>query len=516
MRISLKADKTYNKTVKDALQEHGIAMDYICGGKGICGKCAVRVLEGKAETSVADYAFFSEEQLTQGYRLACQMHVTEDILLEVPQEQLQQQKNEPKMQVAGIQTYQEVADTSCDVQGDAVEQTYGAAVDLGTTTIGFALVDLQTKEVCRTQSRLNTQRSYGADVLSRIQSANEGHEKELQAAVTKDLREGVVQLCGDLLTQKAIKHIVISGNTTMCHLLRGYSCKTLGVAPFTPSHLELEQWNEEDIAITIFPGASAFIGGDIVSGIYAINDETETWMLLDFGTNGEMILWTGEQLIATAAAAGPAFEGGNITCGCASVPGAISGVMIAGCHSHTKTIGGIPAIGICGSGLLEAISGMRKAGLLDENGTFIENLRSDGFVLQTPGSKKKIVLTQEDIRQFQMAKSAIAVGQKALLKVAGLKASDIKHVYLAGGMGSFLNVRAAVAVGLLQKDFLPVAKAVGNTSLQGAITYLQKQTKTETKKLEEIAKQIQVLSLAETPGFEEDYIMHMALQENTL
>ena len=352
--------------------------------------------------------------------------------------------------------------------------------------------------------------------MSRIQSANEGHEKELQAAVTKDLREGVVQLCGDLLTQKAIKHIVISGNTTMCHLLRGYSCKTLGVAPFTPSHLELEQWNEEDIAITIFPGASAFIGGDIVSGIYAINDETEPWMLLDFGTNGEMILWTGEQLIATAAAAGPAFEGGNITCGCASVPGAISGVMIAGCHSHTKTIGGIPAIGICGSGLLEAISGMRKAGLLDENGTFIENLRPDGFVLQTPGSKKKIVLTQEDIRQFQMAKSAIAVGQKALLKVAGRKASDIKHVYLAGGMGSFLNVRAAVAVGLLQKDFLPVAKAVGNTSLQGAITYLQKQTKTETKKLEEIAKQIQVLSLAETPGFEEDYIMHMALQENAM
>lgn len=501
MRISLKAGETYNKTVKDALREHGIAMDYICGGKGICGKCAVRVLEGKAELSVADRAFFSEEQLVQGYRLACQMHVTADILLEIPQEQLQQQKNE--------QTYSHAQEV-------ATEQTYGVAIDLGTTTIGFALVDLQTKEVCRTQSRLNTQRSYGADVLSRIQSANEGYEKELQASVTKDLRDGVVQLCGDLLRQNAIKHIVISGNTTMCHLLRGYSCKTLGVAPFIPSHLDLEQWKENDIEITIFPGASSFIGGDIVSGIYAVSDEKEPWMLLDFGTNGEMVLWTGEQLFATAAAAGPAFEGGNITCGCASVPGAISSVMIAGCHSHTKTIGGIPAIGICGSGLLEAISGMRKAGLLDENGTFIENLRSDGFVLQTPGSKKEIVLTQEDIRQFQMAKSAIAVGQKTLLRAAGRKASDMKHVYLAGGMGSFLNVRAAVAVGLLQKEFLPVAKAVGNTSLQGAITYLQKQTKTETKKLEEIAKQIQVLSLAETPGFEEDYIMHMALQENMM
>lgn len=528
MRISLKAGETYNKTVKDALREHGIAMDYICGGKGICGKCAVRVLEGKAEPSVADRAFFSEEQLVQGYRLACQMHVTADILLEIPQEQLQQQKNEPKMQVAGIQTHHEMADTFGNAQEDAAEQTYshaqdvateqtyGVAIDLGTTTIGFALVDLQTKEVCRTQSRLNTQRSYGADVLSRIQSANEGHEKELQACVTKDLREGVVQLCGDLLTQKAIKHIVISGNTTMCHLLRGYSCKTLGVAPFIPSHLALEQWKEDDIEITIFPGASSFIGGDIVSGIYSISDEKEPWMLLDFGTNGEMVLWTGEQLFATAAAAGPAFEGGNITCGCASVPGAISSVMIAGCHSHTKTIGGIPAIGICGSGLLEAISGMRKAGLLDENGTFIENLRSDGFVLQTPGSIKEIVLTQEDIRQFQMAKSAIAVGQKTLLRAAGRKASDMKHVYLAGGMGSFLNVRAAAAVGLLQKEFLPVAKAVGNTSLQGAITYLLKQTKTETKKLEEIAKQIRVLSLAETPGFEEDYIMHMALQENMM
>lgn len=151
-------------------------------------------------------------------------------------------------------------------------------------------------------------------------------------------------------------------------------------------------------------------------------DADEPWMLLDFGTNGEMVLWTGEEYFATAAAAGPAFEGGNISCGCASIPGAISSVMIAGRNSHTRTIGGLPAIGICGSGILEAVSGMKKGGIVDENGTFAADIPEDGFALNTPGSQEKISLTQEDIRQFQMAKSAIAVGQKTLLKAAGMEA----------------------------------------------------------------------------------------------
>ncbi len=507
MRIEINAGAGKNKTIRDALLEQGLGMDYVCGGNGRCGKCAVRLISGHVSVTRADQAIFSEEELGQGYRLACQMQVTEDIEIEVADDLLYQKVGQADIGAADLYP-----------QGNQTKG-YGIAIDLGTTTIGFALVDLATGQVESSLSRMNSQRIYGADVLSRIQSANEGQGDALRRCAELDLRQGIKDLCKDRIEVPGIRHIVISGNTTMCHLLRGYSCQTLGMAPFRPVSTEQEDFVQKGMAVTILPGASAFVGGDIISGIYGIREHMdatdEPWMLLDFGTNGEMVLWTGERFFATAAAAGPAFEGGNISCGCASIPGAISSVMIAGRNSHTKTIGGLPAIGICGSGLLEAISGMKKAGIVDENGTFASDIPEDGFVLNTPGSQGKISLTQEDIRQFQMAKAAIAVGQKTLLKEAGMIASQVKKVYLAGGMGTFLNVRAAVETGLLVKDLLPVAKAGGNTSLEGAVSYLRNagQKKAEKDKLKAITENMQVLMLADMPGFADAYISHMALTE---
>lgn len=159
---------------------------------------------------------------------------------------------------------------------------------------------------------------------------------------------------------------------------------------------------------------------------------------------------------------------------------------------------------------------MKKGGIVDENGTFAADSPEDGFALNTPGSQEKISLTQEDIRQFQMAKAAIAVGQKTLLKAAGMEAWQVKKVYLAGGMGTFLNVRAAVETGLVEKSFLPVAKAGGNTSLQGAVSYLKKTGQEqilEKDKLKEITEKMQVLMLADMPDFADAYISHMALTE---
>lgn len=513
MRIGISAGVGKNKTIRDALQEQGLSLDYVCGGIGRCGKCAVRVISGHVPVTGADRAFFSKEALEQGWRLACQMQVTDDIEIEVAEDLVCQK--EAGIQVAGLYPLDEKTD-----QGLPAKSAYGVAIDLGTTTIGFALVDLATGQVERSLSRMNSQRIYGADVLSRIQCANEGQGNALRRCAELDLRQGIKDLCKDQIDVSGIRHIVIAGNTTMCHLLRGYSCQTLGMAPFRPVSTEQEDFVQKGIAVTILPGASAFVGGDIISGIYGIREHLdatdEPWMLLDLGTNGEMALWTGERFFATAAAAGPAFEGGNISCGCASIPGAISSVMIVGRNSHTKTIGGLPAIGICGSGLLEAISGMKKAGIVDENGTFASDIPEEGFVLNTPGSQGKVSLTQEDIRQFQMAKAAIAVGQKTLLKEAGMVASQVKKVYLAGGMGTFLNVRVAVETGLLVKDLLPVAKAGGNTSLGGAVSYLknagQKQ-KAEKDKLKAITENMQVLMLADMPGFADAYISHMALTE---
>lgn len=512
MRIGISAGVGKNKTIRDALQEQGLSLDYVCGGIGRCGKCAVRVISGHVPVTGADRAFFSKEALEQGWRLACQMQVTDDIEIEVAEDLVCHK--EAGIQVAGLYPQDEKTD-----QGVPTKAAYGIAIDLGTTTIGFSLVDLATGQVESCLSRMNSQRIYGADVLSRIQSANEGHGDDLRRYAESDLTQGIKDLCKNRIQVSDIRHIVIAGNTTMCHLLRGYSCQTLGVAPFQPVSIKQEDFVQKGIAVTILPGASAFVGGDIISGIYGIRehmDADEPWMLLDFGTNGEMVLWTGEEYFATAAAAGPAFEGGNISCGCASIPGAISSVMIAGRNSHTRTIGGLPAIGICGSGILEAVSGMKKGGIVDENGTFAADIPEDGFALNTPGSQKKISLTQEDIRQFQMAKAAIAVGQKTLLKAAGMEAWQVKKVYLAGGMGTFLNVRAAVETGLVEKSFLPVAKAGGNTSLQGAVSYLKKTGQEqilEKDKLKEITEKMQVLMLADMPDFADAYISHMALTE---
>lgn len=366
MRIGISAGVGKNKTIRDALQEQGLSLDYVCGGIGRCGKCAVRVISGHVPVTGADRAFFSKEALEQGWRLACQMQVTDDIEIEVAEDLVCQK--EAGIQVAGLYPQDEKTD-----QGVPTKAAYGIAIDLGTTTIGFSLVDLATGQVESCLSRMNSQRIYGADVLSRIQSANEGHGDDLRRYAESDLTQGIKDLCKNRIQVSDIRHIVIAGNTTMCHLLRGYSCQTLGVAPFQPVSIKQEDFVQKGIAVTILPGASAFVGGDIISGIYGIRehmDADEPWMLLDFGTNGEMVLWTGEEYFATAAAAGPAFEGGNISCGCASIPGAISSVMIAGRNSHTRTIGGLPAIGICGSGILEAVSGMKKGGIVDENGSF--------------------------------------------------------------------------------------------------------------------------------------------------
>ena len=338
MRIGISAGVGKNKTIRDALQEQGLSLDYVCGGIGRCGKCAVRVISGHVPVTGADRAFFSKEALEQGWRLACQMQVTDDIEIEVAEDLVCQK--EAGIQVAGLYPQDEKTD-----QGVPTKAAYGIAIDLGTTTIGFSLVDLATGQVESCLSRMNSQRIYGADVLSRIQSANEGHGDDLRRYAESDLTQGIKDLCKNRIQVSDIRHIVIAGNTTMCHLLRGYSCQTLGVAPFQPVSIKQEDFVQKGIAVTILPGASAFVGGDIISGIYGIRehmDADEPWMLLDFGTNGEMVLWTGEEYFATAAAAGPAFEGGNISCGCASIPGAISSVMIAGRNSHTRTISGLP------------------------------------------------------------------------------------------------------------------------------------------------------------------------------
>lgn len=493
-----------------ALREQGVRLSYDCGGNGICGKCLVRFLTGAPQPTEREKTFFQQDKLQQGYRLACESKIVTDCEIEILEA-------DGEVQSIATESSREkiVAD---DETGE-----YGVAVDLGTTTIALALVDIEKKMVLKAVTIENSQRSYGADVMSRMQQSLAGEAERLQKLVIGDIEQGIQKLFTDCFkhsipgdeVEKKIKQMVIAGNTTMCHLLLGYSCESLAVAPFQPVSVKKEIRSYRGIQVTVFPGASAFIGGDVVAGLSALSFEKNysPKLLLDLGTNGEMVLWANHKYYATSASAGPALEGGNISCGCASIRGAICDVMIAGKRNQIKTIGNAPAVGICGSGLISLISGMRRNHIIDEQGIFAEEFHGEYVVCDgRMPTERKVSITQEDVQNFQLAKSAICSGVEYLLsRMPGKTQQQKLEIYLAGGLGVHLPVQAAVEVGLFPRSFAGQIKTVGNTSLQGAVEYLlEPETKNEC--IQNICTQIEVLPMNEWPDFESVYVENLILK----
>ncbi len=477
------------------LKEQGISLHFLCGGNGTCGKCKVRFLEGADTPTAGERRFFTTEELDAGYRLACCTTIVSDCVIEIPRQR---------------ETIQGIRMTETKSEDAKGNKEYGIAIDLGTTTIAYALVDLSNGDIEKTLTEENPQREYGADVMSRMRFSNDGGLKQLQQCILAPLQQRVKTLCDAM--NGSVQKVVIAGNTTMCHLLMGYSCERLAVAPFVPISVEQCEIEIANIPAVLLPGISAFIGGDIVAGLVALDftkDDTPKF-LLDLGTNGEMVLWTGKEFLATSASAGPAFEGGNITCGCASVPGAVCNVIIAGAKSKVTTIGGVPAVGICGSGLLAAMSGLLRNKQMDENGILQGEYLEKGYELYTPKSEGRIVITQEDIQNFQMAKSAIATGIECLLHHAGLQEKDVMNVFLAGGFGVHLQVDAAADIGLLPREWRANCASVGNTSLQGAVQYLLQPEQTK-KRMEFMRSHVSVCSLNEWEQFQDRFIENLRM-----
>ena len=324
------------KNLLEMLQEKNEYISAPCNGNGICGKCIVRYKSGATEPTKQDREFLSEKQLEQGYRLACQSYPTEEYKVEIPEleetiEVLSQWEN---------QRTEEILKNTAEGTAEKTENAiYGICIDIGTTTLAALLVNLKTEADCQTAVSVNHQRTYGADVISRIDASNNGKKWEMQRCIRQDLQK----LVGELAEKEGIhvaqiQRIVIAGNTTMCHLLRGFSCETLGVAPFLPVDLSWMEGSaadflgmkELDTKVVILPGISAFVGADIMAGIAKMNmHRSEGYhLLLDIGTNGEMVLGNCRHMYVTSTSAGPAFEGGNISCGMASIPGVISHVFM--------------------------------------------------------------------------------------------------------------------------------------------------------------------------------------------
>ena len=357
-----------------------------------------------------------------------------------------------------------------------------------------------TGQVTKTVTSVNHQRTFGADVLSRIKASVEGKGEQLRQCIREDIRSLM-----DGLGVSPDTPLVISGNTTMEHLLLGYSCRTLGVAPYTPVDLSLHPSGN----MTILPGVSAFVGADVVSGIIAcgMDENRDINLLVDLGTNGEMVLGNCDKMLASSTAAGPALEGGNISCGIAGIAGAVSSVNIICGRPHIKTIGGGAPAGLCGSGVIEIMYELLKEGFIGADGRPEENFLKNGYEIAP-----SVTFTIGDVREVQLAKAAIRAGIEVLLREYGTGYEEISHVYLAGGFGQKVNIRKAAGIGLLPEALVPKVRAVGNSSLAGAVLFAGNPSL--AGRFQTVAESVKEIVLAQNPLFQEQYLAQMVFPQN--
>ncbi|MBH1940544.1 DUF4445 domain-containing protein [Mobilitalea sibirica] len=531
------------ESIMEAILRHGVYVPAECGGRGACGKCKIRLIDGELPITRQDKMLFNEAWLRQGYRLSCKAHPKKECTIELAYESnsqifvvsenaLDKSKINLDTSNAEIDKYGEIdkyteigtnTDTTQILPAARLENSFGIAVDLGTTTIAISLIGMQSGRIYKTYTKENPQRRYGADVITRMEASNKGKLIELRDCVRRGIIEGIIILITEEeVSINHIEKIVIAGNTTMSHLFMGYSCETLGSFPFTPVNIEMIQMNMTDIFSTkdyqvnidipeipnipviLLPGISTFVGGDIVAGLMVCGflSSEKPWLLIDIGTNGEMALGTKEDILVTSTAAGPAFEGGNITCGVSSIPGAISHVTLKGDEIHYETIDEKPPIGICGTGVIDLTSELWKEGIIDNTGLLINPYFHEGYRITD------LTFLQKDIREIQLAKAAIRAGIEILISRYGISYDQIDQVYLAGGFGYKIDIQKAIHIGLLPKELSGKIKAVGNSSLAGAIKYLtDSKAKEDVEKLRTISREIH---LSNDEEFNELYINYMS------
>ena len=481
-------------TVLELLRREGIFLPADCGGRGTCGKCRVRFADGAPDPTEEERKKLTEAQLRDGVRLACRACPEGAFVIEY--ELAEEEIAAESMDVKSTQEARAEAGEGQASGTDASGTGRKIAIDIGTTTIAAALLDAESGRVLATETCVNHQRAFGADVISRIKASNDGNKEALQKLVLQDIRNLITDLGEDPDTIP----VVIAGNTTMQHLMQGLSCETLGVAPFTPVDISLHTYEN----FRMLPGISTYVGADIVAGIVAtgMDKKEEISMLIDLGTNGEMAIGNRDRILAASTAAGPAFEGGNISCGVAGIPGAISRVTITDGEAHCETIGGKEAVGLCGTGVLETMYELLKEELVDETGLMDDDYVDDGFPLAGD-----IVFTDKDIREVQLAKAAIRAGAETLISEFGTSYDGISHLYLAGGFGQKIDLEKAAGIGILPRELIGRTEAAGNTSLMGAVMAARDAAAQERfLTAVEISREV---SLSESKEFNDLYVENM-------
>ncbi len=417
--ISRTCTTTEGVNLHQFLCSRGYQINASCGGNGTCGKCQV-VVDGIQQ-------------------LACTTVLNYSATVVVP----------------SVVQYQQHS-YNAGYSGNSV----GLAVDIGTTTIAYYFVDMATGSSLYSSTQLNAQSVYGADVMSRIHNSDSYHH--MHQLVVEQINSTIRHFATISGAEQYVDSMVVCGNTVMSHLFADVSPATMGVSPYNAVFLSSKQYEGSQLDIlakdiVLIDNISAFVGGDIVSGILSTNTTSGNNLLIDLGTNGEIALSYNGKLYVTATAAGPAFEGANITCGVGGVSGAINRAWLDNNALVTSTIDNAPASGICGSGLFDIIAMLLKLGIVDECGY----MQTAYYINDT------ISISPIDIRQFQLAKSAIASGVNIIMSTAGATADSIDNVYIAGNMGFHLDTDSIRAVRLLPECLLDKVVMVGNSAGSG-------------------------------------------------
>ena len=462
-----------------------------CGGKGVCGKCRVHAVGALSPLSAEEERHLTVFEIADGMRLSCCARIEGDCHVTLFADSVMSVMTDGKREMSAV---------------SPTFAAYGAAVDIGSTTLAARLYDTKGRLLAQ-DGCANPQAAYGADVLSRVQAAGEGQDltTPLQTAVN-NLLSRLAAVAG--IHTAAIDGVVITGNTAMLCLFTATDPTSLAKAPFalpatfdevrTAASLALSAL-APNRAVYLPPCAAAFIGADALCAALACDlDSSATAMLADMGTNGEMVLSHNGRMFACSTAAGPAFEGVGISCGMPAVAGAIDEVTPLNGRLLCRTIGGGRAEGICGSGLVDAAACLLA----------MEEMDATGYLETTIALEDGLTLTREDIRALQQAKSAVCSGLQTLLHHAGVTADEVTTLYTAGGFGSRLNGSNAAAIGLIPHDLAASIHPVGNAALDGAAALLLDAH--ARKRLTALTEKIQVIELATDPYFTDRFIRNMS------
>lgn len=589
MSLLYDGDKYYKfevgRNLLDIIQSNNLGMESPCGGKGLCGKCKIKVLNGNVNSLTdEEVKFLSKEEIDNNIRLGCLVHPKGDINVEflnkkdlnhkilvdgympnfeknpiltkivhkIEKPTLQNNlsyeeifgkyfkydfKEDYKLlkELPNLVEYEKCTGVYLDDKligleaNDTCDKLYSVAVDIGTTTVVCSLIDIKNQCELSCESEVNPQKEYGLDVLSRIHfiKNKENGLEVLNKLIINCINDLIKKLCEkNSINRKDIYEVSIAANTIMMHILLNINPISIGKSPYSPTFVKSKNISSKDLGIEIsnfgsvylLPGVSSYIGADIVAGVCVcdLKEADKNVLFIDIGTNGEMVLSKKGELVSCSCAAGPALEGMNISCGMRAGDGAIENIKIED-KININIIGDKEPIGICGSGIVDAISELARLKLIGKTGRIVkkETIKDDEKLsylsecIVDENKKRRFIIskldneisiTQEDIRQVQLAKGAILSGIYALANKVSMDINELDEVIIAGQFGKHLSVESLVGVGIIPKELKEKITYIGNSSKTGAIMSLL--SKDIRKSMDFIASDINYFELSTKEGYE--------------